>query len=683
MRFVKLIVVFSLFTGLKSGSDVYASLNQNFNCKEAHDSLYNLADEYYYIDIKKSLAYSYELLDLAKLCNEDAIYLSAYQSLGWAYLSTSDFPEAVRNGEKALDLALKSGDAQELIITYNLLGNIYIELPDREYALDYFEKGIAVALSVQDDAYLATLYNNVAIVHEMFEDRKLALNYYHKAREMFEKTDVAIDKGLIYLNIGDTYFYLEDYDSATYYFHLSRQFMSAEEDPSLLSLLYLCMSTDESHQGNFDAAVQYLDSSYVLLSDASSPTDYIEFFKEKSEIFFKHGQYKDAYIALEQAYTLKDSVLSNDVSKKLREVQISTLAERKEAEIKDLQQTNEMQNLILSENKATQKTYLLTIILSGIIFSFLLFVLINHRRTHKKLTLRSKIIEDQSLELNKKNILLQEINKEILDSISYAKRIQNAILPSKKSIQKLLPEAFILYKPKDIVAGDFYWLESSSNLILIAAGDCTGHGVPGAMVSVVCNNGLNRSVREHKITDPAKILEKTREIVIQEFEKSDEQVQDGMDISLCAFSPSDYSLKWAGANNPIWIISKGQIKADQLISDAGNLVTCNFVEDENYTFIEIKGDKQPIGKYANAAPFKTHNIQLQKGDLVYLPTDGFQDQFGGDKGKKFKASALKTLLGSIRNQPMNKQHEILEATLEDWRGNLEQVDDVCMVGIKF
>ncbi len=254
---------------------------------------------------------------------------------------------------------------------------------------------------------------------------------------------------------------------------------------------------------------------------------------------------------------------------------------------------------------------------------------------------------------------IKEQFNEIHDSIKYAKRIQTAILPPQKLVKEYLPESFILYKPKDIVAGDFFWLEHKNDKILFAAADCTGHGVPGAMVSVVCHNGLNRSVREYGLTDPGKILDKTREIIIQEFEKSEEEVKDGMDISLCALSIKEKKLEWAGANNPLWIVRKGAQEVE-----------------------EIKANKQPIGKYAEPKPFTSHTITLNEGDTIYVFTDGYQDQFGGDKGKKFKAAKLKEVLLEINNRSMEDQRDQINKTFESWKGPLEQVDDVCVIGVR-
>jgi len=250
---------------------------------------------------------------------------------------------------------------------------------------------------------------------------------------------------------------------------------------------------------------------------------------------------------------------------------------------------------------------------------------------------------------------LKEKHQEITDSISYAKRIQTAILPSRKLVKEYLKDSFIIYKPKDVVAGDFYWMENNENHLLFAVADCTGHGVPGAMVSVVCNNALNRAVREYGLSLPGEILDKTREIVIQEFEKSEEQVKDGMDIALCSLSGT--KLAYAGAHNPLWIIRNGAL-------------------------METKANKQPIGKFDKIDPYHTHHFDLEKGDTIYLFSDGLVDQFGGTDGKKLKAKHFKELLLSIQDKPMEEQSTFIENAFDQWKGKLEQVDDVCVIGVR-
>lgn len=255
----------------------------------------------------------------------------------------------------------------------------------------------------------------------------------------------------------------------------------------------------------------------------------------------------------------------------------------------------------------------------------------------------------------KTNEKLKIKNKETFDSIVYAKRIQKAILPSLNSLQKFFPDSFILYKPKAIVSGDFYWIQPFDGIKLFAVADCTGHGVPGAMVSVICHNALNRAVREYYKTSPADILNKTRELILDELSDGNEHVADGMDIVLCSIHYD--KLEYAGAHNPLWIIRNNEL-------------------------IEIKPDKQPIGYFSHAKPFTNHKFDLQKGDMIYLNTDGFADQFGGKQGKKMKRKYLKNYLLEISNQTLPDQKKSLNKTFEDWKGSFEQIDDVCIMGVK-
>ncbi len=232
-------------------------------------------------------------------------------------------------------------------------------------------------------------------------------------------------------------------------------------------------------------------------------------------------------------------------------------------------------------------------------------------RSHTLQRKNSELLLKKNNEIVEQNDIIAHKNDEIMDSINYAKRIQSAILPSAKRIAKNLPESFVFFAPKDVVAGDFYWLEQQGDLVLFAAADCTGHGVPGAMVSVMCHNALNRAVREYGLLDANEILDKTREMVIGEFAQSDMALSDGMDISLSVIDPKNYFVHWSGANNPLWVIRA---------SDPTKIE-------------EIKPDKQPIGNYLEMKPFTGHRIQLNKGDQLYMFSDGYQDQFGGEKGK--------------------------------------------------
>ena len=289
--------------------------------------------------------------------------------------------------------------------------------------------------------------------------------------------------------------------------------------------------------------------------------------------------------------------------------------------------------------------------------------------------------EKQNVEQQHQELKIK--NKEILDSIIYAKRIQSAILPPTKLVKPYLNDSFIIFLPKDVVAGDFYWMEPKQESILFAVADCTGHGVPGAIVSVVCNNGLNRAVREFNLEKPSEILDKTRELVEKEFEKSEDEVNDGMDIALVSicYSKEDKTIvEYAGANNPLWVIRKGKFE----LNDETNFIV-HENETSEYRLLEVKADKQPIGKYSDSKPYRNNKLNLQKGDVIYLFSDGFADQFGGEtseNGKKFKPQSFRDLLFSIQDMSMPKQKEKVLKSFENWKGELEQVDDVCVIEVR-
>ncbi|MBL4625442.1 MAG: SpoIIE family protein phosphatase, partial [Flavobacteriales bacterium] len=292
----------------------------------------------------------------------------------------------------------------------------------------------------------------------------------------------------------------------------------------------------------------------------------------------------------------------------------------------------------------------------------------------KELVEEKEKVEKINEEVLLKNEIIEEKNTEIMDSIEYAKGIQEAILPSEEKMKKYLPQSFVLFRPKDVVSGDFYWMEHKDDISFFTAADCTGHGVPGAFVSMVGANGLNRAVNGYNLREPNKILDLLRELVEETFQAR----KDGMDVGLCALHHTTNEIHFSGANNPLWVIRPG-----------GNNLVVNGFEVEpslelEQNLFEVKADKQPVGSFDHAKPFSNHIVQLQKGDSIYVFTDGYPDQFGGPKGKKFMSKSLKKLLISIYDLPMEKQRDILDQNILDWmcESANEQIDDICIFGVQ-
>ncbi len=318
-----------------------------------------------------------------------------------------------------------------------------------------------------------------------------------------------------------------------------------------------------------------------------------------------------------------------------------------------------------------------------ILFIILIWIIIKiyTRKLEKDKQRLEQIIQERTVEIRKQKDEIEsqrdkiiEIHSELKDSINYAQRIQQAVLPSHNYLNKILNDYFILFKPKDIVSGDFYWATKINEYVIITAADCTGHGVPGAFMSMLGTSFLNEIVKNSKIITANKILYQLRESIISALQQKGEEGEqkDGMDISLCCINTKTYEIQWAGANNPIYVITKNsQITSLQPI-----------MINNNYKLYEIKPDKMPISIYSRMDNFTIHKIQLEKNDQLYMFSDGFADQFGGPKGKKFKYKPFKRLLLENAHKPMNEQKEILNTAFNNWKTNFEQIDDVIVIGIK-
>lgn len=279
-----------------------------------------------------------------------------------------------------------------------------------------------------------------------------------------------------------------------------------------------------------------------------------------------------------------------------------------------------------------------------------------------------------------------EKNEELISSINYAKKIQEAILPKERIYSKYFLDSYVYYKPKDIVAGDFYWIEKNTiidsngtkrEFIYFASADCTGNGVPGALTSVVCSNALGRALREFNVYKPSDILDITRDLIIDNFKDEENVISDGMDISLCCYELGTRNLYWAGANNPLYVLSKLPFT-----NDSKNHFD-EVIQSDNFQLGIMKGDIEPVGNHPSKRPFKNHLLILNDGDVVITSTDGYQDQFGGVRGKKYMSRNFKKLLHSLSTSAISDHVSILDSELLKWQGNQEQVDDICILGKEF
>ncbi len=617
--------------------------------KSIHDTtkcnlLLDLAAYTYYYDLDAALSYCHKALQLAQKLSRDEELSVVYVWLGFLYTQNNKYSEAIEYLHEGLILSEKLNAKGQLGSIYCNIGMCHDFLGEFNLGKEYYEKALKIFTELGDLRNMAINTGNLASVYNREGNKKKARELNFQALLYLEEINDEKFMALTINNIGFIDKQQGDYESALKNFLKSAELASKNKTNKTLALAYANICDIYLKLGDIKKAEFYGSESFRLANDLAIPESIQNATIFLTDLYEKKKDYKKALEMYQLHIQMRDSITNDNNQKSVAQQQAKYEYEKQKA-IDDA----EHEKQLAIEQEAKEKQQILTYATAGglgLVGIFLIFVF-----NRLKVTRRQKGMIEQT------HVELEEKNTEILDSINYAKRIQSAILPPNKVVKEYLPDSFILYKPKDIVAGDFYWMETVNNKVLFAAADCTGHGVPGAMVSVVCNNGLNRSVREYKLTDPGKILDKTREIVTQEFEKSEEDVKDGMDIALCSLQGN--TLEYAGAHNPLWIIRNNS----------------NEIE-------EIKADKQPIGKTDNPQPYTTQKVELNQGDSIYIFSDGYADQFGGEQGKKMKTTNFKKLLLSIKNETMQKQKELIDEAFESWKGNLEQLDDVCVIGFK-
>jgi serine phosphatase RsbU (regulator of sigma subunit) len=617
---------------------------------------------------------NYELADkktdslflMSKQINYTEGVAESYNLKGIINRDQSNLKDALDNYLSALKLFEELKMPVKVAGIQNNIGLIYAEIKEYRTALAYYFKAEKINLAKKEKSRLAINYNNIATCYQKLNQFSSAQTYLQKSLLLRQEVADTVGMAMAYHNIGINHQLTDDKDSAIIFFNKSLSYLANMSENIGHAYNYLELGNTLLQQGKLKDAEKYLLSSLRITENSELEGLKVEVYKYLSVLYEKQNDFKKAFMYQNLYLASKENVESDESKNEILKKELEyDFAKRQELQRKDAENRQAVAAAeIKSQKKLTTGAVIALIILSGLIL--IVFRSYNQKRKANDI-------------ISKQKEIVEHKNKEILDSINYAKYIQNALLPSDKVISDLEVDCFILFKPKDIVSGDFYWIhnnptsKTNENEVYIAAVDCTGHGVPGALVSVVGNNGLNRCVKEFGIHDTGKILDKLSELVEETFEKSENELKDGMDISLLKIKSDTAAsadnnvvhIQWSGANNPIWIIKN-------TISSSGV---------ENKELIEIKADKQPVGKFEDRKLFTTNELTLKKGDRLYLFTDGYADQFGGPKGKKFKYRQLEELLLSTAHLDLEIQKQKLEDSFQDWKGNLEQVDDICIIGI--
>lgn len=632
------------------------------------------------------------------------------ERLGWN-VSYHDLEEGLKYAEEGLALAKRTNDTVQMADAYNVIGTIHMDLGNIPQAIDHLQQAITFCEKLKDKYRAAVSASNLSIIYNRRKEFKKSLEVGLKGLSYLnEKSPQALIS--VCINIGGTYMEMNYNDSAMYFLNKALDLCSKYNPADSLEISSIYNSMADVYLNKKDliqakalsakavgmvkdtTQYYYLCEHYITLARihlAANEFPQALFSAEKAlgwskkvgvkefekncyevlaDIFEKQKNPAKAFEYFKLYSQVKDSILSAENERQIKYMESKFEMDKKQKEIELLNTEKKLRDEKISHDKNLINAFISGGVILLIALCLAVYAFANKRKANKKL-------HSLNTEIHKQKNLLLEKNTAITDSIQYAKRIQTALLTSEEYISKHVPGFFILNIPKDIVSGDFYWAYAQNDKIYFMCADCTGHGVPGAFMSLLGINFLNEIVIEKKIASPEMILNELRGEIIRSLnKKGQEETKDGMDCALCVIDTKTLQLQLATANNTVWIVrpplSPIQTDENGVMKMAPGL-----------KFTEVSPDKMPVGKSPKEdTPFTLKNYLLKKGDCVYMFSDGYADQFGGEKGKKMKYKILKETLLKNCHLPMEKQKEALQKCFTEWQGNYEQVDDVLVVGIK-
>lgn len=637
------------------------------------------AFEHYGIDIEKMkvLADSAYALSTKKkydngIATSSWIYGTYYVDHGRYDTALSYYLQSLKLYEK---IGMKSGIAR----VYNLLGLLYMRFKDTKKALEYFNNSLQMYQAMQNQERIATCLNNIGLANSEVGKYEEAIANFSLSMKINQKLKMLHKVAVNYNDAGQTYHKQGNYDKALQFFLRALQINDSLKRTTKLPQNYINVASAFHQKKDYAQALKY----YLIGIEKARATDEKEQIEKAYEgiafTYAAQGNDKKAFEFYQRFHQLNDSMFNEKNSEKISNLQAEYQDEKQKSQILFLTKEKELQD----EQKKFERIAFAVGLLLLSLFTWTQFsnsrmrkkanneLLLKNEELNQKreeIITQAETLQTTNEELTKASTALslafkdiERKNANIISSINYAKRIQEAILPSPKYITEICPNSFVLFKPKDIVSGDFYYFAKVKGKVVIAAVDCTGHGVPGAFMSLIGNNLLKEIVEVRQETSPEKILEALSEGVNNTLNQEEhEDNREGMDISICVIDTANRKICYAGAMNPVY-----------------------FMNDTFANLQEIKADKRSIGgrQRAKDYPFKNHEIQL--GDtktIFYLLSDGFQDQFGGSNDKKFTTKRLKELLASIYHLPLDEQQNVLEQTINQWQGKSKQIDDVLVIG---
>lgn len=619
-------------------------------------------------EVQKALDYYFKELKINIEEKNKVTIADSYNNIGAMYNNMGDVPKALDYYYKSLTMHTEIGNKQGMGLLLNNIGAVFKNQKDYSKALDNYKKSLKLKEEIGDKKGIAVSYNNIGLIYKYqalaLKEKKTAgwdtllkkaVDYYSKSLKMREELGDKRAIANVLNNMGVICDDFDDLDKALEYYTKALKLRQEISDKQGICSSLNALGGIYRKQERYKLAEKDVLQSLALAREIGYPKE----ISDAAETLFQiYRDQKDGMKALEyyRLYdVMKDSLNNVETQKAGVTKQLEYEFTQKEALTKAEQ---EKKDALATEEKRRQ-TIIRNAFIGGFILVLVLTIVV--LRGYRQKQKANNLLEEKNILIAEQKNIVEEKHKEITDSINYAERIQRSFLASEQLLNENLKEHFVFFQPKDVVSGDFYWASKLSNgQFAMVVADSTGHGVPGAIMSILNISCLEKSVEEKQLVNPADILNHTRTKIIERLKKdgSAEGGKDGMDCSLISFDFKNNSLTYAAANNPVWII-------------------------RNKKIIELSSDKMPVGKHdKDQQSFTQHTVSVETGDMVYAITDGMPDQFGGPKGKKFMYKQLKELLISIAHLSVTEQNKALMSNLNAWKGNLEQVDDVTIVGIR-
>jgi serine phosphatase RsbU (regulator of sigma subunit)/Tfp pilus assembly protein PilF len=571
---------------------------------------------------------------------------NALNNMGLIYMNKGDVSLALDHYYKCLTIMEANADKPGIVLALNNIGGIYRNQGDNIQALDYYFRALKLAKEIVDKDGTAFSLGNIGVIYLNQKHYDLALSTYLKSLAIRENINDKEGTAMSLSNIGLIYDNKNDNKKALDYYLRSLEKLRELNDADGISYTLSNIGNVYLKENDLKNAFIAAKEAYDIAVEIDFPEDIRDAASVLNNIYRKQGRWKEALEMQDLYISMKDSLINEETQKAATKKQLQYQYEKDKLA---LEKEQEKKDVIRREEKRQQR--LVTFSVTGVLFIVLVFSFFLYNRFRVTNKQKQIIVEQKHI--------VEEKQKEIIDSIHYAQRIQSTLLAQKELLNKNLLDYFILFKPKDIVSGDFYWATEKDDRFYLAVCDSTGHGVPGAFMSLLNVSFLNEAVNEKNISSPDKILDYVRSRLIEAV--SQDGGQDGMDgILICLEnlkSEKETRVTYAAAYNAPVLVRNSEL-------------------------ILPGADKMPIGKGEKKQLFNLFTLETKKNNIIYLFTDGYADQFGGPKGKKFKYKQLHETLLSVNHRSMTEQHEIINEVFNSWKGDMEQIDDVCIVGLK-